>query len=184
MRGVVTLAAAQSIPATIPYRPQIVLIAFLVAVITLLLHGLTLPALIRWLWPDGVSNGSDGVELASLSRDLIDAGIDAIDDQLQNEADDPDLTITPEPVIQRAKSSARNSLAPLALRIKKPNMLDAHAEESPAEAYLRLARVALEAQRAALLEERAIGRYSAKTIRAAELALDAHETRITPFTGH
>lgn len=50
MRGVVTLAAAQTLPREgTPERDLLVLIAFLVALLSLLLQGLTLPALIRWL---------------------------------------------------------------------------------------------------------------------------------------
>src|SRR5699024_11262240 len=49
MRGVVTLAAAQTLPRDLPYRPQLVLVAFTVAFVTLLLQGGTLPAVIRWL---------------------------------------------------------------------------------------------------------------------------------------
>lgn len=50
MRGVVTLAAAQTITVEdTPQRDLLVLIAFLVALISLLLQGLTLPLLIRWL---------------------------------------------------------------------------------------------------------------------------------------
>jgi monovalent cation/hydrogen antiporter len=41
MRGVVTVAAAQSLPTSTPYRPQLVLIAFVVAATTLLTQGLT-----------------------------------------------------------------------------------------------------------------------------------------------
>lgn len=179
MRGVVTLAAAQSIPATVPYRPQIVLIAFLVAVLTLLLHGLTLPALIRKLWPEGVASGIDATELEALTRDLLESGIEAIDDELTNEAEDPARTITPDISVNRAKSSARNSLAPLTLHAQgKP---EEQVDETPAEAYVRLARIALEAQRSTLLEERAIGRYSSKALHVAEMALDAHENRLSPY---
>ncbi|WP_431803724.1 cation:proton antiporter [Microbacterium sp. bgisy203] len=50
MRGVVTLAAAQTITVEdTPQRDLLVLIAFLVALISLLVQGLTLPVLIRWL---------------------------------------------------------------------------------------------------------------------------------------
>ena len=55
MRGVVTLAAASGIPLTtidgapFPERATIQAIAFAVSVGTLLLQGLTLPLLIRWL---------------------------------------------------------------------------------------------------------------------------------------
>src|SRR4051795_1223837 len=47
MRGAVTLAAAFIIPAAVPGRERLVFLAFFVTVATLLLHGLTLPAVIR-----------------------------------------------------------------------------------------------------------------------------------------
>jgi CPA1 family monovalent cation:H+ antiporter len=62
--------------------------------------------------------------------------------------------------------------------------LDVQGPETPGQMYQRLARVALEAQREALLEERAIGRYSSQALRAAELALDAYETRLSPPADH
>jgi Na+/H+ antiporter len=55
MRGVVSLAAALSIPVTMhsgepfPFRPLILFITFTVILITLVLQGLTLPALIKWV---------------------------------------------------------------------------------------------------------------------------------------
>ncbi|MDB5021263.1 MAG: Na+/H+ antiporter, partial [Pedobacter sp.] len=55
MRGVVSLAAALSIPVTLhsgaafPHRPLILFITFTVIIITLVLQGLTLPALIKWV---------------------------------------------------------------------------------------------------------------------------------------
>jgi Na+/H+ antiporter len=55
MRGVVSLAAALSIPVTLhggaafPYRPLILFITFTVILITLVLQGLTLPRLIKWV---------------------------------------------------------------------------------------------------------------------------------------
>lgn len=182
MRGVVTLAAAQSIPITIPYRPQLIMVAFAVAVLTLLLHGLTLPALIHRLWPRGAGSGASAAELAALSGDLIEAANGAIEDALANGA--PDQAV-PENIAARARASAKNALAPISFALPATDALtlEPHAE-SPAHAYLRLARTALEAQRAALLEERAIGRYSSHALRAAELALDAHETRLTPPSGH
>ncbi|KIP53137.1 cation:proton antiporter [Leucobacter komagatae] len=183
MRGVVTLAAAQSISTDVPYRPQIILIAFVVAVATLLLHGLTLPAVINWLWPLGVKSGADNTEVAALSHDLVDAGISAIDDELTIESEDPERTITPEPVVQRAKIATKAALGPLALRFHETGALAVPTAETPAEAYMRLTRIALEAQRATLIEERAIGRYSSRALRAAGLALDAQEARIHPQFG-
>lgn len=49
MRGAVTLAAAQTLPADTPERDLIVFVAFLVAAGSLLLQGLTLPYLVKLL---------------------------------------------------------------------------------------------------------------------------------------
>lgn len=63
MRGVVTLAAAVSVPAVldtgarIPAHDIIVFIAFVVTVASLLLHGMTLPLVVRWL---GVQDPGQG----------------------------------------------------------------------------------------------------------------------------
>jgi CPA1 family monovalent cation:H+ antiporter len=195
MRGVVTLAAAQSIPTTVPYRPQLVLAAFAVAVITLLLHGLTLPAFIRKLWPHGAGTGQEKAELVSLSRDLYEAADEAIDEaveererELEKEAPQPPKDARQQEqtdiAVQRARASARSALLPLAAAAAPTLPIEVQGAEHPAQTYQRLARVALEAQREALLEERAIGRYSSQAIHAAELALDAYETRLLPPTAH
>ncbi|MBP1327455.1 CPA1 family monovalent cation:H+ antiporter [Leucobacter exalbidus] len=182
MRGVVTLAAAQSIPITIPYRPQIIMIAFAVAIITLLLHGLSLPALIHKLWPSGSGAGATAAELTALSGDLVEAANSGIDDALANE--DP-AHQTPDSVTARARAGAKNTLTPIAMSLGSAEGYTSVPEvESPARAYLRLARAALESQRAALIEERAIGRYSSHALRAAEHALDAQESRLTPPETH
>ncbi|MDB5535605.1 MAG: sodium:proton antiporter [Devosia sp.] len=56
MRGVVTLAAAAGTPLILPERDLIVTIAFAVALGTLILQGLSLPWLIKWL---GITNEGD-----------------------------------------------------------------------------------------------------------------------------
>ncbi|KAA9159264.1 sodium:proton antiporter, partial [Microbacterium lushaniae] len=53
MRGVVTLAAAQTLPRETPDRALLIFIAFLVAVLSLTLQGLTLPWLVRRLGLSG-----------------------------------------------------------------------------------------------------------------------------------
>ncbi|MGK2879876.1 MAG: Na+/H+ antiporter [Mycobacterium sp.] len=49
MRGVVTLAAVLALPANFPQRDRLIFIAFVVIIVTLLVQGLTLPALARRL---------------------------------------------------------------------------------------------------------------------------------------
>ncbi len=81
MRGVVTLAAAQTLPkddSTVE-RPLLIFVAFLVAVFSLLLQGLTLPPLVRWLGLAGDGGeGPDRAEMHALDHDLRSAAVSAV----------------------------------------------------------------------------------------------------------
>lgn len=178
MRGVVTLAAAQSLPSDFPFRAQLILIAFVVAVVTLLLHGMTLPPLIRRLTLVGPTQDDTAKELRSLSQDLLTEGLVALDEIVAGEAAEA-AEHDPE-VVSRVRASVKNTLAPLILSLPHPDRADDAPvpAETPAQLYVRLSHAVLDAQRAALLEERGIGRYSSESLRAAEHALDAQETRL------
>ncbi len=54
MRGVISLAAAAALPSGVPERSLLIFLTFCTVLGTLLVQGLTLPALIRWL---GVTGG-------------------------------------------------------------------------------------------------------------------------------
>ncbi len=77
MRGVVTLAAAQSLPADTPQRALLVLVAFTVAAGTLLLQGGTLRWVVRRLHLARASD--DGAELDRLISELGDAAVAFLD---------------------------------------------------------------------------------------------------------
>lgn len=82
MRGVVTLAAAQTLPRETVERPLLVFVAFLVAVFSLLLQGLTLPALVRVLGlSNGDSEGPSHEEQQALSGELRDAATRAVTEE-------------------------------------------------------------------------------------------------------
>jgi CPA1 family monovalent cation:H+ antiporter len=80
MRGAVTLAAAQTLPADAPGRPQLVFVAFLVAAGSLLLQGGTLPALVRLVRPARAAETADATEPARLAALLADAATGVPDD--------------------------------------------------------------------------------------------------------
>ena len=70
MRGVVSLAAALALPLTVlktgerfPHRDLIIFITFGVILVTLVLQGLTLPAVIRWLRLENVADAGDDEEV-------------------------------------------------------------------------------------------------------------------------
>ena len=78
MRGAVTLAAAQTLPASTPHRPLFVLVAFTVAAGSLLLQGSTLQTAVRWLRPAPVDTEALATDredlrvlLAQVRRDVL-----------------------------------------------------------------------------------------------------------------
>ncbi|WP_272695563.1 cation:proton antiporter [Sphingomonas molluscorum] len=73
MRGLVTLATAFALPAAMPGRDLIVLAAFTVVIGTLVIQGLTLGPLIRWL--DIGEDAGLTTKLGTARRRIIDAGV-------------------------------------------------------------------------------------------------------------
>jgi monovalent cation/hydrogen antiporter len=74
MRGVVTLAAALTPPVDTPLRPELVVIALVVTVGTLLLQGSTLPALARALDVRGPDPRQDALQEATVLGATTGAG--------------------------------------------------------------------------------------------------------------
>lgn len=68
MRGVVTLAAAPTLPEDTPHRPLLVLIAFTVAAASLVIQGGSLSAFVRWIRP-----ARTGERLLSQEREKLTA---------------------------------------------------------------------------------------------------------------
>ncbi|PPI28219.1 sodium:proton antiporter [Rathayibacter sp. AY1B5] len=170
MRGVVTLAAAQSLPDETPYRSQLILIAFTVAVVTLLLQGATLPALIRLTGIQGTDGEADRRELATLLDEVAATGIQALPEAV---AELPDGEAG-ERVLERVRRDTltRSQVAWEQVGRAEDAPLGPHAQ------YLRLRRAVLLAEREALLDARGRGVYSSRTLRRAQLMLDAEETRL------
>jgi len=69
MRGAVTVAAAQTLPEDAPSRSLLVLVAFLVAIASLLLQGGTLPRLVRAMCTEGTEpRPAAGIERAAVQQ--------------------------------------------------------------------------------------------------------------------
>ncbi len=167
MRGVVTVAAAQTIPASVPYRSELILIALVVAVVTLVLGGLTLPPIIRALQ----IQGPDGADLAAEQNELIGEIASVTAESLRNPslADDDGTPFAPEVVEQ-----VRSEFAAIG-KAAKQRALGAQSER---QAQLqRLRDRVLEVQRSALLDARSSGDYSAGAINEVQALLDAAELR-------
>lgn len=169
MRGVVTLAAAQSLPADTPHRALLVLIAFAVAAGTLLVQGGTLGWLVRRL---GLSRGADD-ERAELDR-LIGEMTSAAAALLQR----PDLCRADgspydEAVLDRARRVAVHR------RDEVEQDADAEADgASPAAQYRELRLAVLQAEREALLRLRDLGTASSGALTEALRVLDADQISV------
>ncbi|WP_112238508.1 cation:proton antiporter [Kribbella monticola] len=169
MRGVVTVAAVQTIPPGTPHAATVVLAAFLVALITLLIFGLTLPAVITKMnfSPEDAQDKRDSVQ--ALLRRVGETAIDALgpleEQSVDGEPLDPELVSTmKDRVLPRLVAGTRQ------LRSARP---DSH------EQMLIVQRRYLDAMRDALVSERSIGAYSSETFRQVEGFLDSLEQRLT-----
>ena len=176
MRGVVTLAAAQSLPEATPYREQLVLIAFTVAVVTLLLQGGTLPWVIRALEVRGVNAAADQRSLATLLDRISDAGLRVLENPgacLDASEVDPD-------VVERVRQSTflRSELA-----WERVKALGIDSSPTPQLQYRELRRAVVDAEREALLLARREGEFPSRTLADAQRLLDLEESRLKPRLG-
>jgi monovalent cation/hydrogen antiporter len=172
MRGVVTLAAAQSLPADIPYRPQLILIAFTVAFVSLVVQGGTLPWLIRVLGLQGIDVKDDRRLLAQLLDDLSEAGLSVLDDP--ESASGATAPVDPE-LVERVRQTTYLRAEAAWERIV---LYDTPPEGRPHHVYRTLRLAVVDAERDRLLEERARGAYPSRILSEAQSMLDIEETRL------
>jgi NhaP-type Na+/H+ or K+/H+ antiporter len=174
MRGVVTLAAAQSLPESTPYRPQLVLIAFTVAVTTLIVQGGTLPLVIRLLGIRGADAGEDRRQLAELLDELSFAGLASLEQaEIESKHTDP---LDPDVVDRARQASFMRAEAVWEGSGQEPGDHDV----SPHRTYRRLRLGIVEAEREHLLEVRRSGAYPSRLLAQAQAMLDSEETRLHP----
>lgn len=178
MRGVVTLAAAQTLPTgdDWPYRPQLILIAFVVAVVTLVLQGGTLPALIRVTGIRGPDEAADATRYAQLLDELASAGEAAVDDP---DLRQPDGSPYPDDLRARVREQTRLHASAAQERAESVDDL----ESTRAHQWSVLVSHTIEAQRTALLEARSDGSYPSRLIERAQVVLDLEQTRIESADG-
>ena len=159
MRGVVTLAAAQTLPANTPERALLVFVAFAVAVGSLMLQGFTLPWLVRMLHlqPTG-DNTLDRAEQSDLDDRLREAAASALSD----------------PALRRR--DGRPFPADL-VEFVGTKLLDPPDDETTAAARdaLELRLVLIEAMRRRLNELSSGGAFSTAALRHALAELDADQ---------
>lgn len=168
MRGVVTLAAAQSIPHGTEHRALLVLAAFSVAVLTLVGFGATLPWLIRRVNFTAPPAARRHAELSQLMKTLGERTVDSVGALDEVEVDGERL----EPKTVRWISNRFEPLLSGELAAFKQHRPDSY------EKALIVQRRYLAAMRDALWEERSIGGHSSSTYERAQVLLDREERRI------
>ncbi|MEO7070306.1 MAG: cation:proton antiporter [Nostocoides sp.] len=166
MRGVVTLAAALTLPDATRHRPVLVMIALIVTVGTLVLQGLSLPALARALDVRGPDPREDALVEATVVQASTAAGLRVI------EADPTADAHTVEQI--RGQSAARVN------RIwERLGTLGASQTETPSEAYRRLRLHMITAERSELLKIRDSGTVDHEILSGVMWQMDAEETALS-----
>jgi monovalent cation/hydrogen antiporter len=166
MRGSITLAAAQTLPEDTVQRPLLVLVAFAVAVTTLVLQGGTLAWVVRRLGVESDREAGRREELRALSNILLDVATARCEDV---EAEGLDGRPVDPTVLAQTRAQSN------------PHLFAAWAglEDEERDRRLRdfreLQLAILADQRDALLEARATGRYDSAVLGQVLRRVDAGE---------
>jgi monovalent cation/hydrogen antiporter len=173
MRGAVTVAAAQTLPADTRFRPQLLIIAFVVAGTTLLAQGLSLPRVIRLLKIPGDDTAADRAEYADLITELSATA--------QAFLSDPDLV---RPDGSRYDDGLLEQLREKMQARPRPdesgnadNAEDAGGADQREQFRLLMLQV-LAAEQRELLAARSAGGFSSRTLTRAQRALDLDQARL------
>ncbi|MGV9480090.1 cation:proton antiporter [Gordonia aichiensis] len=185
MRGVVTVAAAQTLPLDTPGRPLLVLVAFVVAAASLLIQGGTLPWLIRTL-----RLGNNSEEILAERRRLR-AELDATAQRVMSESDTVRQIPWLRPRLEQASREADEDAeadavtnpddAPDDTSSTTPGVVPAGASTPYGLSFeervqiRRTRREIIAAQRKKLLKLRSQGTYSSSALSRALGQLDAEE---------
>lgn len=164
MRGVVTLAAALTLPAETPLRPVLLLIALVTVAGTLLIHGLTLPWLTRRLGVRGPDPREDALQEAMVTQRSINAGLDA----LKNAAEPGD-----EELVKRLKATAKQRIDLAWERLGQDDR-----NETRGRAYRRLRLAGIAGEREKLLEIRDRGFADHEVLSSLLSELDVEEATL------
>jgi CPA1 family monovalent cation:H+ antiporter len=169
MRGVVTLAAAFAIPPEVPGREQIVFLAFFVTVATLLLHGLTLPWVIRRLGVQDTGGQAEVLAEAQAQHDALQASISRLDE----------LTVDANTTVQHTAEKLRRFSQLNANSVwEQLGRSDSEAGESPGAAYRRLRRAMIDAEREAFVGQRDAGEIDDEILRRVLRRMDFEEAML------
>ncbi len=170
MRGVITVAAAQTLPADVVYRSELILIAYLVAIITLIGQGATLPILIKKLGVRGSNEEADRRELGQLLGEIV----EVMGGRLRSPGLRREDGARFDPVALDLVKADEERLEVRVRALSDDNEIhDEHLDERQ-----ELLHHLLDAAQGALLDARAQGTYSAATLSRAQAILDTEVLRL------
>jgi CPA1 family monovalent cation:H+ antiporter len=176
LRGVVTLAAAQTLPLDTPERPALILIAFVVACVSLVLQGGTLPALLKALRLRGENPAQTESWRIALRRRLADAAAQFFDADRP-----PPRQASGAPYSPRAVELARQTLR----WVTVPNVDEPPApgsaptpERERREELRELRLTAIRTMRADVIKARREGSFPSAVIEEALAELDREELAV------
>lgn len=179
MRGVVSLAAAFGVPMTtvagdaFPGRPQLVFLTFVVVVGTLLLHGLTLPWVIRRFGVQGDDVRRDVVAKAAAQDKAARAAASRLDELLASERAKGSAAYDSAGEVLRKWNTARRNSA-----WERLGRSDDDDDGSPALAFQRLRLEMLATERQTFIAERDAGNIDDEVLREVLRALDYEEATV------
>jgi CPA1 family monovalent cation:H+ antiporter len=178
MRGVVTVAAVQTLPEHgTPLRESLVLVAYTVAIVTLVVQGLLLPPIVRRLKPVDDAPGSERTEVVELRKLMKQAGDGAVASAVE------------------AASASGTPIAPLALtevnsqsetwisRLELWSTADLDDPANEVAQFQRLRRIEVAAEREALRDAYERGAFSSEAIERVRNALDSEEISLDAVDG-
>jgi monovalent cation/hydrogen antiporter len=172
MRGVVSLAAAAAVPDTFPGRPHLIFLTFVVVVGTLLLHGLTLPWVIRLLHIQGDDPQQDQLAAVQAQDRAARAAADRLDELVADAQAKSDVPERAAEVLRHWNTRRLNSAW------ERLGRTDDEIGESPTAAFRRLRLEMLAAERKTFIEERDAGRINDEVLRSMLHGLDLEEATL------
>lgn len=171
MRGVVSLAAAFAIPETVPGRALILYLVFCVVLGTLIIQGLTLPAVIRKLGISANDAFADNLAEANAQQAAIRAAVERLEALLDEEEVEP-----PDGVADRLRAWAESRQ--LGAWERLGGGPGPGAKETPSAAYRRLRREMLTAERAVFVRMRDSREIDDEVLRRVTHELDLEEAML------
>lgn len=150
-----------------PLRAQLILIAFVVALVTLVLFGLTLPVVIKWLGVSSPDAEAHEREVHALVEEILKANAERLLADLRRRDG--------KPVRPRPDRGDDRQPRPLGAQLRAAGRGRSVERGGRAALY----RIMLDAEQAALHDARSVGAYPASVLEWAQIAIDSDVARMT-----